>query len=118
MNDLSASSPAAAVPPNSLMVWNPSAKTQFARHFTNARAMPFYYFDLVVDGKPYNQGGMILEDITLGSDRADGLANELNLLTPELRNRGGFVRVMDEHNQELYRAPLDPVVSWSTSSKK
>jgi hypothetical protein len=76
------------------------------------------YFDLVIDGKPYGQGGMILEDITLASDKADGLANELKLLSPELRNRGCFVRVMDEHNQELYRAPLDPVVSWSTFSKK
>jgi hypothetical protein len=37
---------------NRLMVWNPSAETQFARHFTNAKAMPFYYFDLVIDGKP------------------------------------------------------------------
>ena len=94
------------------------AKIQFARHCTGARAMPFYYFDLVVDGKPYGQGGMILEDLTLASDKADGLANELNLLSPELRNRRCFVRVMDEHNQELYRAPLDPVGSWSTSSKK
>jgi hypothetical protein len=100
------------------MVWNPNAKTQFVRRFTNAKAMPFYYFDLLVDGKPYGQGGMILEDTMLASDKADALANELNLLSPELRNRGCFVRVMDEHNQELYRAPLDPVVSWSISSKK
>ena len=75
--------------------------------------MPFYYFDLVVDGCPHGQGGMILEDLTVAADKADALVYELRILRPELRGRQSFVRVVNEGNQEVYRAPLDPVSSGS-----
>jgi len=70
--------------------------------------MPFFYFDLVVDGHPSDQGGMILEDLAVASDRADALAEELRLVRPELRDRQCFVRVMND-DQELHRVPLEPV---------
>lgn len=74
--------------------------------------MPFYYFDLLVDGQPRNQGGMILEDRAVASDRADALASELRTLKPELRSKDCFVRVVDENDDEIYRTPLDPVPNW------
>jgi hypothetical protein len=78
--------------------------------------MPFYYFDLLIDGQTNNQGGMILEDLAVASDRADALASELCTLKPELRSRNSFVRVVDENDNEIYRTPLDPIPSWSVSS--
>ena len=50
--------------------------------------MPYYTFDLVVGDEFRNQGTIILEDISLASDRAD----------------------IDR--RELYRTPLDPVPRW------
>ena len=78
--------------------------------------MPFYYFDLLIDGQPNNQGSMILEDLAVASDRADALASELRGLKPELRSRNCFVRVVDENDNEIYRTALDPVPSWSVRS--
>jgi hypothetical protein len=78
--------------------------------------MPFYYFDLLIDGQPNNQGSMILEDLALASDRADALASELRVLKPELRSRNCFVRVVDENDNELYRTALDPLPSRSVRS--
>jgi Domain of unknown function (DUF6894) len=78
--------------------------------------MPFYYFDLLIDGQPNNQGGMILEDLAVASDRADALANELRTLKPELHSRDCFVRVVDENDNEIYRTPLDPIPNWSVCS--
>jgi len=78
--------------------------------------MPFYYFDLLIDGQPNNQGSMILEDLAVASDRADALASELRMLKPELRSRNCFVRVVDENDDEIYRTPLDPIPSWSVRS--
>jgi hypothetical protein len=80
--------------------------------------MPFYYFDLLVDGQPNNQGSMILEDLAVASDRADALASELRVLKPELRSRNCFVRVVDENDNEIYRTALDPVPSWSVRSSQ
>jgi uncharacterized protein DUF6894 len=80
--------------------------------------MPFYYFDLLVDGEPNNQGGMILEDLAVASDRADALASELCTLKPELRSRNCFVRVVDGNDTEIYRTPLDPVPNWSARSSQ
>jgi hypothetical protein len=71
--------------------------------------MPCYYFDLVIGEEYKNQGGIILEDIDLASDRADQLAIELSLVRPELKARHCAVRVTDGDNRELYRAPLDRV---------
>jgi hypothetical protein len=79
--------------------------------------MPFYYFDLLVDDQPKNQGGMILEDIAVASDRADALASELRLLKPELASNC-FVRVVDENNNEVYRTPLDPIPRWLARSSQ
>jgi hypothetical protein len=80
--------------------------------------MPFYYFDLLIDGQPNNQGSMILEDLAVASDRADALASELRVLKPELRWRNCFVRVVDENDHEIYRTALDPVPSWSVRSSQ
>jgi hypothetical protein len=71
--------------------------------------MPYYYFDLVIGEEYKNQGGIILEDLDLASDRADQLAIELCLVRPELKAKHCAVRVTDGDNRELYRAPLDPV---------
>jgi hypothetical protein len=80
--------------------------------------MPFYYFDLLVDGQPKSQGGMILEDRVVASDRADALASELRILRPELGSRDCFVRVVDENDDEIYRTPLNPVPSWLLRSSQ
>lgn len=71
--------------------------------------MPYYYFDLVIGEEYKNQGGIILEDLDLASDKADQLAVELSLVRPELKARHCAVRVTDGDNKELYRTPLDPV---------
>ena len=80
--------------------------------------MPFYHFDLLLDGQPRNQGGMILEDLAVASDRADALASELRVLKPELASKDCFVRVVDDNNQEVYRTPLDPIPRWSVHSSQ
>ena len=46
--------------------------------------MPYYYFDLVVGEEFKNQGGIILEDIEVASDRAHQLATELSQVKSEL----------------------------------
>ncbi|KJC35381.1 hypothetical protein UP09_29320 [Bradyrhizobium sp. LTSP885] len=75
--------------------------------------MPYYKFDLVVGQEFRNQGTIILEDISVASDRADQLADELSQVKPELKARGCAVRVTDADNRELYRTPLDPAPRWS-----
>ena len=61
--------------------------------------MPYYSFDLV-DGEEFkNQGGIILEDIEVASDRAVQLASELSQVKPELRRTGCAVRVTDRDVQ-------------------
>jgi len=74
--------------------------------------MPYYSFDLVIGGEFKNQGGLILEDLELASDRADQLACELRVVRPELNAKGCAVRVTNADNRELYRTPLDPVPPW------
>jgi hypothetical protein len=54
---------------------------------------------------------MILEDQALAKDRADGLAAELAILRPDLKKRGGVIRVVDDDSQEIYRSPLSPIHS-------
>ena len=74
--------------------------------------MPYYSFDLV-DGEEFkNQGGIILEDIEVASDRAVQLASELSQVKPELQRKGCSVRVTDRDQKEVYRTPLDPVPAW------
>jgi hypothetical protein len=75
--------------------------------------MPDYYFDLVVGEEFKNQGGIILEDIEVASDRADQLACELSQVKPELQQCGCAVRVTDRDHNELYRTPLVP--AWQRS---
>ena len=79
--------------------------------------MPYYYFDLVIGEEYKNQGGIILEDIDLASDRADQLASELCLVRPELKARDCAVRVTDGDNRELYRTPLDPGPQWKATRR-
>jgi hypothetical protein len=74
--------------------------------------MPYYSFDLVVGEEFKNQGGIILEDIEVASDRAHQLATELSQVKPELQQKGCAVRVTDRDHNELYRTPLDPVPAW------
>jgi hypothetical protein len=69
--------------------------------------MPYFYFDLVIGNQIRDQGGMILEDLAVASDRADSLARELTVVRPELRSRGVAVRVISEEEKEVYRTPLD-----------
>ncbi|MGY4608549.1 hypothetical protein ACVW16_006961 [Bradyrhizobium sp. USDA 4474] len=54
--------------------------------------MPYYSFDLVVGEEFKNQGGIILEDIEVASDRAVQLASELSQVRPELQRTGCAVR--------------------------
>jgi hypothetical protein len=74
--------------------------------------MPYYSFDLVIGAEYKNQGGLILEDLELASDRAEQLASELGVVMPELKAKGCAVRVTDSDNKELYRTPLDPIPAW------
>jgi hypothetical protein len=71
--------------------------------------MPYFYFDLVIGKEFRDQGGMILEDLAVASDRADQLASELCTVRPELRSRGCAIRVTDDDGNELYRTPLDAI---------
>ena len=77
-------------------------------------AMPYFYFDLVIGNDYRDQGGMILEDRDLAAERADCLASELAIIRPELKVKGCAIRVVDDDNREIYRAPLDPVPTWRT----
>jgi hypothetical protein len=79
--------------------------------------MPYYYFDLMIEGQPHDQGGMILEDFAVASDRADALASELRSIRPELHSKQCFVRVVDENNVEVYRTLLNPTPTWSALHK-
>jgi hypothetical protein len=74
--------------------------------------MPYYSFDLVIGEECRNQGGLILEDLDVASDRAQHLATELCTVLPELKSKGCAVRVTDSDSKELYRAPLDPIPAW------
>ena len=74
--------------------------------------MPYYSFDLVVGEECKSQGGLILEDLDVASDRAEQLASELSKVRPELKAKGCAVRVTDSDNKELYRTPLDPIPAW------
>jgi len=74
--------------------------------------MPYYSFDLIVGESYKNQGGMILEDLGVASDRAVQLASELCVVLPELKTKGCAVRVTDGENKELFRTPLIPVPAW------
>ena len=77
--------------------------------------MPWFYFDLVLDNRPHDQGGMILEDEQGAKDRADALASELCKVKPELQDHSCFVRVINEANQEIYRVSLDHA-RWSVKT--
>jgi hypothetical protein len=72
--------------------------------------MPYFYFDLVVDGKYDDQGSMILEDLAAALDKADQLASEIYIVKPGLRSRGCAIRVADGDGNELYKTPIDPVL--------
>jgi hypothetical protein len=74
--------------------------------------MPYFHFDLVIDEQFKGQGGMILEDAEVAFERAESLACELSVVRPDPRSRGCAVRVTDDENRELYRAPLDPIPLW------
>jgi hypothetical protein len=73
------------------------------------RMMPWFYFDLIIDEHPHDQGGMILENVDGARNRADDLADELRLAKPELDRKRSYVRVMNEGDEEVYRTPLEAV---------
>ncbi|WP_128932041.1 hypothetical protein [Bradyrhizobium zhanjiangense] len=74
--------------------------------------MPYYNFDLVVGHEHRTQGGLILENIEVASDRANQLATELRIVYPELQDKGCAVRVTGYDDTEVYRTPLDQSPSW------
>src|SRR5690349_10688456 len=73
------------------------------------KTMPWFYFDLAVDGQPQSQEAMILENLGGARDRADALAEELHVAKPGLIDTPCFVRVIEEANEEVYRTVLEPV---------
>lgn len=75
--------------------------------------MPWFYFDLIIDSHPRDQGGMILEDIETARDRADDLAREVRIARPELLGKGCRIRVVDDETKELYSTSIDPIPAWS-----
>jgi hypothetical protein len=75
--------------------------------------MPWFYFDLMIDNHPRDQGGMILEDTAGARDRANALAHELRIARPELQGKGCFIRVTDEDAKEVHRTPVDMAPAWS-----
>jgi hypothetical protein len=75
-------------------------------------AMPYFYFDLVIGNNYRDQGAMILENEALAAERTDSLASELAIIRPEMKITGWSIRVVDEDDREIYRAPLDPVPTW------
>jgi hypothetical protein len=78
--------------------------------------MPWFYFDLIVDNHPRDQGGMILDDAAVAQDRADSLAHEIRVARPELQGKGCYVRITDEESKEVYRAPVDETPNWSINT--
>jgi hypothetical protein len=74
--------------------------------------MPYYSFDLVIGAEYKNQGGLILEDLSVATDRAEQLASELCVVMPELMTKSCAVRVTDSDDKELYRTPLNPIPAW------
>jgi hypothetical protein len=71
--------------------------------------MPWFYFDLMIDNHPHDQGGMILEDTEAARDRADALARELRIARAELLGKGCCVRVVDDETKELYSTSIDSI---------
>ncbi|MBB4365228.1 hypothetical protein GGD65_006294 [Bradyrhizobium sp. CIR18] len=78
--------------------------------------MPYCSFDLVIGPKCKEQGGLILENLELASERAIQLATELCIVYPELKSKGCSVRIIGADNAEVYRTPLDPAPSWMSVS--
>jgi hypothetical protein len=75
--------------------------------------MPWFYFDLILDSDPRDQGGMIMEDIAVARERADALAQELRIVRPELQGKGCYIRITDENAKEVYRTSVDLSPTWS-----
>lgn len=75
--------------------------------------MPWFYFDLMINDHPRDQGGMILEGVAGARDRANSLAHELRIARPELQGKGCYIRVTDDETKEVYRTPPDLAPVWS-----
>jgi hypothetical protein len=71
--------------------------------------VPYFYLDLTIGEEFEDQGSMILENIAVAADRADQLADELDIVRPELRSRHCVIRVTNGDGNELYRTPIDRV---------
>jgi hypothetical protein len=69
-------------------------------------AMPRYHFDLIGKRTVRDLAGRDLSDDMLASDVADGLANELYSLRPDLRRQHCSILVTDEDGDEVHRAPI------------
>lgn len=80
--------------------------------------MPYYSFDLVVGEEFKNQGGIILEDIEVASDRAVQLATELSQVKPELQRKGCAVRNLGRYKDALRLPDRRPVASRSASPSR
>lgn len=75
--------------------------------------MPWFYFDLMIDNHPHDQGAMIVENAGVAKERAESLARELRVARPELQGKGCSIRVTDDESKEVYRTALDPAPTWS-----
>ena len=75
--------------------------------------MPWFYYDLIIDSHPRDQGAMILENATIAKERAESLAEELRIARPELQGKGCYIRAVDDDSKEVYRTALDPAPTWS-----
>jgi hypothetical protein len=69
-------------------------------------AMPRYHFDLIGKRTVRDLAGRDLSDDMLASDVADGLANELYSVRPDLRRQHCSILVTDEDGDEIHRAPI------------
>jgi hypothetical protein len=68
--------------------------------------MPRYHFDLIGKRTVRDLAGRDLSDDMLASDVADGLANELYSVRPDLRRQHCSILVTNEDGDEVCRAPI------------
>jgi hypothetical protein len=72
--------------------------------------MPRYHFDLADHTTVEDKGGQVLADDTTASDVADEIARRVYQARSELRGKGYCIIVTDVDGEEIYRAPVLPLV--------
>jgi hypothetical protein len=76
------------------------------RRAPRSPGMPRYHFDLIGKRTVRDLAGRDLSDDMLASDVADGLANELYSVRPDLRRQHCSILVTNEDGDEVCRAPI------------